>query len=371
MKRFLLQCLLTFITMPAVVHVQAQSRRNALDSLDYKIGQMIMIGIEDRKSLPENDPLIKDLKAGRVGGIVLFEKNIAPVNSKEKLKQLITDLQQAAATPLFISIDEEGGLVHRMKPKYGFVAMPSAAYLGRINNVDTTLYYNRRLVKEMSEVGINFNYAPDVDMAVNPENPVIAKVNRSFSADGGIVAKHAGMCILAHHEGGIKTILKHFPGHGSSSTDSHLGLVDVTNTWTTAELQPYKILLQTRQVDAIMTAHIVNRKLDPAGYPATLSRRIVQGLLRDSMGFQGVVCSDDMQMGAITQHYGFENAISLAINAGVDVLLFGNSVGTASQRITPSSILEIIKRQVQSGKISRAQIDAAYARIRQLKQKTY
>ncbi len=348
-------------------NVTAQTR----DSLDYKIGQMIMIGIEDRRSLPANDVIIKDLRAGKIGGIVLFEKNIAPENAKEQLKRLIADLQKEAPIPLFITIDEEGGMVHRMKPKYGFSAMPSAQYLGKLNNADTTLFYNRRLVGEMKYEGINLNYAPCVDMAVNPFNPVIVRPGRSFSKDAAVVAKQAGLVIQAHHEQGIKTILKHFPGHGSSATDSHLGIADVTNTWSAAELQPYKVLIRAGQVDAIMSAHIVNKKLDPSGYPATLSHKMVQELLRDSLGYNGVVFSDDMQMGAIAKNYGFEKAIGMAINAGVDVLMFGNTVGDVKSRMTASSIHAIIKKQVQEGKISVARIDAAYARIKKLKDKRF
>lgn len=358
--------LLLFIGIPSIA--AAQSRK---DSLDLKIGQMIMIGIGDRQTLPENDALRKDLRDGKIGGVVLFEKNIAATDSKNKLKTLVAALQKEVPIPLFITIDEEGGLVHRMKPKYGFSAMPSAQYLGRQNNADTTLFYNRRLVGEMKEMGINLNYAPCVDMAVNPQNPVIVKPGRSFSKDAVVVSRQAALVIMAHHEQGIKTILKHFPGHGSSATDSHLGIADVTNTWTSAELQPYKTLISAGQADAIMSAHIVNRKLDPTGLPATLSRTMVQGLLRDSLRYSGVVFSDDMQMGAIAKNYGFEKAIGMAINAGVDVLMFGNAVGDAKTRMTPGSIHAIIKKQVEAGTVSVAQIDAAYQRIMRLKRKSF
>lgn len=330
-----------------------------------------MIGIGDRKSLPATDPLIKDLRSGKIGGVVLFEKNISATNSKEQLRKLIKDLQKEAPTPLFITIDEEGGLVHRMKPKYGFSAMPSAQYLGKINNADTTLFYNRRLVGEMKYEGINLNYAPVVDMAVTRSNPVIVKPGRSFSKDGAIVAKQAGYVIQAHHEQDINTILKHFPGHGSSATDSHLGIADVTNTWTASELIPYKILIGAGKADAIMSAHIVNRKLDPSGLPATLSRKMVQGLLRDSLRYDGVVFSDDMQMGAIAKNYGFEKAIVMAINAGVDVLMFGNAVGESKTRMTPAAIFMIIKNNVQHGQITTARINEAYARIKKLKEKRF
>src|SRR5690606_6549667 len=117
--------------------------------------------------------------------------------------------------------DEEGGLVHRMKAKYGFVDIPSAAYLGKINNTDTTYLVTKRLTDVLHKHGIDLNYAPDIDLAINPSNPVIAKLGRSFSADHEVVSKHALACIEAHHSSGVRTVIKHFPGHGSSTTDSH------------------------------------------------------------------------------------------------------------------------------------------------------
>ncbi len=361
-----------FASLSAQSAAQAQRREKTVaDSLDFKIGQMIMIGIDDRKALTENDRLTNELRDGKIGGVVLFEKNIAPTDAKELLKKLITALKAAAPAPIFVSIDEEGGQVHRMKPKYGFVSMPSAQYLGRLNNQDSTLYYNRRLADELAYVGINLNYAPDVDVAINPNNPVIVKPGRSFSADPKVVAQQAAWCIQAHHEKGIRTILKHFPGHGSSATDSHLGIADVTNTWRPSELEPYKILMRSGQIDAIMGAHIVNKKLDPEGNPATLSRRMIKGLLRDSLGYNGPVFSDDMQMGAITRHYGLEKAINLSINAGVDVLMFGNTVGDVKDRVTATQVQAIIKKLVADGQVSRAQIDAAYRRIKWMKSRNF
>ncbi|WP_299255491.1 glycoside hydrolase family 3 N-terminal domain-containing protein [uncultured Cytophaga sp.] len=337
-------------------------------SLDEKIGQMIMIGINDRKSLPSNDSLIAEIKSGKMGGIILFEKNIANSNSAETLKKLISDLQNNAPTPLFISIDEEGGKVHRLKEKYGFVSMPSAEFLGKLNNIDTTIYFTTALAKQLQNLGINLNYAPCLDLATNSNNPIIAKVGRSYSADPAIVATQAAASIQTHHAYGVKTIVKHFPGHGSSSSDSHLGIVDVTNQWNIIELLPYKTLIDSGYIDAVMTAHIINEHLDASKLPGTLSKIMVTDILRTMLGFDGVVFSDDMQMYAISKNYGQENAIKLSILAGVDVLVFGNNV-SVTDRMKASEIHAIIKKLVLSGEIPESRINEAYERILTFKNK--
>jgi beta-N-acetylhexosaminidase len=338
------------------------------DSLDLKIGQMIMVGINSRTSISAIDTLHNEIKKRRMGGFIMFEKNINPTNSKENLKKLIADLQASASIPLMISIDEEGGKVHRLKEKYGFVKMPSAAYLGSLKNTDSTTYYTKILAAQLADLGITLNFAPDVDLATNPNNPVIAKANRSYSADPSIVSNHASASINAHREFGVKTILKHFPGHGSSTTDSHLGITDVTNQWKFMELQPYNTIIKANNCDAIMTAHIINCHLDTACLPATLSKTIVTDMLRNMMNYNGVIFSDDMQMFAISKNYGLENAIKLSINAGVDVLLFGNQVNP-QDKISASEVHAKIKKLVKSGEISLTRIHESYVRIMKLKGK--
>jgi beta-N-acetylhexosaminidase len=338
------------------------------DSLDLKIGQMVMMGIGERTFLSANDPLVGELHNGYIGGVVLFEKNLAKTSTKDSLKLLITRLQAYSPVPLFMSIDEEGGKVHRLKEKYGFFSLPSATQLGKIDNPDSTLFYNHKLAALLSDLGINLNYAPSVDMAVNPENTVIVKNERSFGAQPGLVAKHAALAIKAHHDYGIKTVIKHFPGHGSSTGDSHFGIVDVTNTWQIAELLPYDTLIRTGTVDAVMTAHIINRRWDTT-MPATLSQPVVTGMLRGLLGYKGVVFSDDMQMQAIGDQYGFENAIRMAINAGVDVIMFANTLPSADKRVTPTQVHQVIKNLVLKGEVSRARIDESYKRITAFKQR--
>ncbi len=341
---------------------------NSSYSLDFKIGQMVMMGINDRKVLDAKDELLTEIAEGKTGGIVLFEKNISPTNSKEALKKLIKDMQTKAQEPLFMSIDEEGGKVHRLKEKYGFVAMPSAAYLGHLNNLDSTFFYTQHLAALLAELGFNVNFAPDVDLALNPDNPVIVKSGRSYGADPKLVTLHALTSIKAHHLYDVKTAIKHFPGHGSSATDSHYGITDITKQWQYKELLPYKDIIQSGTCDAIMTAHIINCHLDTTCLPATLSKVIVTDILRGVLGFDGLVFSDDMQMHAISKNYGLENAIKLSILAGVDVLVFGNNV-TQSYRATASEVHAIIKKLVVSGEISESRIEESFVRIMDFKRK--
>ena len=160
--------------------------------------------------------------------------------------------------------------------------------------------------------------------------------------------------------------MKHFPGHGNSRSDSHAGIADVSKYWDKSELVPYKILLGEGVIDAIMTAHIINRKLDESGLPATLSEKIITGILRQEMGYQGVIISDDMQMHAISKYYGFAESIAMCINAGVDILMFSNNIKGAN-RYSPSNIHETIKGLVRSGKIKESRINESYARIMAMK----
>jgi beta-N-acetylhexosaminidase len=336
------------------------------DSLDIKIGQLIIFGFYGT-AVSKNDPVYKAVKDGKVGSILIYGRNIAVRNSNDSLQRLIRSFQKAATIPLFISIDQEGGLVNRLPRHLGFPNMPSAFYLGRKNDVDTTKYYSDNIAYTLSRLGINLNYAPVLDLH-NDSCPVLGARERCFSADPAEVAKQAGVVVRSHHYFGVQTVLKHFPGHGSSLRDSHFGVADVTKTWHRDELIPYQTLIENNLVDGIMTAHIVNAKLDPSKVPATLSRAILTGLLRDSLGFRGVIFSDDMLMEAISSHYGLRESIRKAIDAGVDILMFSNNIrGVADY--TPTNIHRIIKELVISGEIKPERIDESFRRVMQMKQK--
>lgn len=367
-KIILLLSILSIILL-SNFHVNSQSTDTlSIDSLDIMIGQMIISGVNDYAYINKKDLILEDIKNGLVGGVIIFKKNIAKKKSAEKLKYLIKTLQNAAPIPLFITIDEEGGKVNRLKPKYGFPKTVSAAYLGELDNLDSTSFYAQQTASTLSGLGINVNYAPDVDIAINPENPIIAGVQRSYSEDEKIVAKHAAQVVKSHRDNNIITVLKHFPGHGSSHTDTHKGITDVSDYWQFKELMPYKYLIDSGLADGIMSAHIVNKYLDENKLPATLSPIIITNILRGKLNYDGVIFSDDMQMNAISKEYGFEESIKMAILAGIDILIFANNV-LGNEKIRPSEICVIIKDLVLSGTIKEERIKSSYKRIINLKRK--
>ena len=335
------------------------------DSLDIKIGQMIMVGVAEQQ-LNEKSIILEEIAQGKVGGIILFEKNITPSNSYINLKQLTYTLQSKATIPLFMAIDQEGGRVNRLKTKYQFPKSVTAEYLGTLDNVDSTRFYGEITASTLAGLGFNVNFAPVVDVAINPDNPIIAKYGRSFSNSAELVAKHASLIVEEHRKYGVVTVLKHFPGHGSSKADTHLGIADVTSYWVEDELIPYEKMIEAGKVDAIMTAHIVNKKLDKKGNPGTLSEKVINGLLRKKLGHEGVVFTDDMQMHAITEHFGFEKSIELALKAGVDVMLFSNNIQGSDNR-TVDAVYAVIRKLVADGEISEERINESYQRIMKLK----
>ena len=305
-------------------------------------------------------------------GVILFDRDVAlasPVRNIEspaQVKSLINTLKSYTRVPLFVAVDQEGGFVARLKQKYGFPYNVSQQYLGNLNNDDSTRFYGHQTANTLIEAGFNLNFAPVVDLNINPENPVIGKIERSFSAKPDIVVHHAGLMIKEFHNQNIMSSLKHFPGHGSSTSDSHQGLTDVTNTWSEIELEPYRRLISGGFDDMIMTAHIYNGKLDE-NYPATLSNKIITGILRNQLQYKGVIVSDDMNMKAITEYYGLEKAIELSINAGVDILIFANNLIYDEEIAIKAQ--QIIKDLINSGKIKRTRIEESYNRIMKLKQK--
>ena len=307
-----------------------------------------------------------DIRDHNLGGVVLFDFDtptatpVRNVASPEQLTALVSGLQAAAATPLIVAIDEEGGKVARLDQRHGFPPTVSAQAMGERNDLAYTRQQAGAMADTLRSVGVNLNLAPVVDLNVNPANPIIGSLGRSFSADPTVVVEQAGAFIEAHHAAGVACTLKHFPGHGSSTGDTHLGVVDVTATWSATELIPFSRLIATETVDAILTAHVFNSTLDP-DYPATLSQATVTGILRERLGYDGLVLSDDMQMGAIRDAFGYEDAVRLAINAGVDVLTIANQ--QVFEEGIVATTIDLVERLVGEGQISEARIDASYRRI--------
>ena len=342
-------------------------------SLEEKIGSMLMVGFMGT-SAPKNSQICKDIRKYDLAGVILFDVN--PVNhkqaknisSKNQVVKLTQELQACSKDgKLLISVDQEGGKVQRLKSKYGFYGkFPKASDVIKLSDARVQQHYEQ-MGAELASVGINYNLAPDVDLAINKRNHVIYKLGRSFGSNPKQVVKYASIFMDAMHSNGVLTSLKHFPGHGSSLGDTHKGFVDVTNLWKPIELEPYRLLAQTHTIDTVMVAHVFNRKLD-AKYPATLSRKIINGKLRGEFGFSGVVITDDLQMGAINKKYGLKNTLKLAINAGNDILLFGNQLSVKSM-VKTSTLVNTVKSLISSGQVRLSDIEASNQRLERLKQK--
>lgn len=352
----------SFVLIAVVICFNASGQR-AVDSLDIKIGQMLLIGFPG----PQVDKqVLEEVRRGKVGSIILFEKNIPAKNSFAALKKIVWAYQEAAPIPLFICIDQEGGRVNRLKEKYGFPRSITAEEMGNAGTLDSVRFYSEMTAATLAGLGINMNFAPVVDLASNPNNPIIARYGRAFSANEDSVSMFAAEFVKGHRKFNVFTSLKHFPGHGSSQHDTHLGIADVTNFWEERELVPYKQLIAEGYADAVMTAHIVNKKLDAEGKPGTLSDNVVDGILRKRFHFDGVVFTDDMQMHAIAKHYGVADAIRLAILAGVDIMTFSNNISGSDKR-TVDVVHGIIRNLVNTGVISEERIDQSFDRIMKLK----
>ncbi|MEA3335724.1 MAG: glycoside hydrolase family 3 protein [Chloroflexota bacterium] len=338
-------------------------------SLRVKIGQMLLLGFQGL-TVDDTSPIIGDIRGNHLGGVVLFDYDGPSrsyrrnVQSPEQLKTLVDSLQQAAEIPLLVAADQEGGVVARLKPRYGFPATESHQSLGESNDSNATWMEAARMAKTLAQVGINLNLAPVVDLNINPDNPVIARYGRSFSADPETVTRHARAFVQAHHKQRVRCCLKHFPGHGSSTRDSHAGMVDITDTWSMDELVPYANLIAEGLTDSVMTAHVFNSHIDPE-FPATLSRPTITGLLRDRLFYDGVVISDDMQMGAIRKHFGFEEAILQSIEAGVDIIAIANN--SLFEPDAATQAIEAVRAAVDAGRISPERIDRSFQRIARLK----
>ena len=333
--------------------------------LKKMIGRMLIIGFSDSK-VDKNSPIIKQINKYDLGGVILFDRFYSK-NDKQKnivspsqLKKLTSDLQRLTNKPILISIDQEGGRVARLKPHYGFKHIPSAKKVSKLSLEEARAIYSTQS-KMLQSAGINTNFAPVVDLAINPKNKVIVGLERSFSKSAKRVSSYAKIVIEEQRKEGVLSVLKHFPGHGSSLGDSHKGFVDITQTWSEKELEPYRRLIASNDVDMIMTAHVFNKKLDKK-YPATLSYSVNTKLLRQKMAYRGVIISDDLQMQAISKHYSLKNAVTLAINSGVDILLYGNQL-SANQA---DKLVDTIYKQMKNGAIPLSRIVESNKRIANL-----
>lgn len=341
------------------------------NQLKEQIGQMIMVGFRGTEA-SENSDVYKMIKDAKVGGVVLFDYDLPSASFPRNIvnynqtKKLISDIQKYSATPLFVAVDAEGGNVNRLKQKYGFLPIVSAKTMGQDQTLQTIYAESESLAEELKALGFNMNLAPVVDVNINPENPIIGALGRSFSNDPNKVSELAKIFTENHLKNGVVAVAKHFPGQGSAKEDSHYGISDITNTYRAKELLPYENLNGEGLLKAVMAAHIINKKIDQK-YPATMSSVFLQDILRNQIGFNGVIISDDMQMAAITENYKLDDAIVSALNAGIDILTISNNSKNGYDPDAALKIRDIIFNAVKNGKINQQKIIDSYNRIISLK----
>jgi beta-N-acetylhexosaminidase len=343
--------------------------------LRKKIAQMIIVGFNGTE-ITQDNPIYNDIINENISGVILFSKDFRKILLKEKdttknikspkqLKKLVKQIRKLSPSKLFISIDEEGGQISRLSSSMGFnVETLSHKELGEKNDMELTYKQAKKIAKTLNDLGINVNFAPCVDLAINKESPIIYKKGRAFSDNPRIVAKHAQAYIQAHNKYKILTVAKHFPGHGSAIDDSHKGFTDISSTWNKTELEPYIYLNKKWLLNAVMIAHVYNKNLDKY-YPASMSKKIITRILKKAIKFKGIVFSDDMQMKAISDNFSLEDSIIASINAGVDVLIFGNNIKNDNN--IAKEFNDIVFNAVKDGKISQDRIEDAYNKIMAIK----
>ncbi len=339
--------------------------------LSSQLGQLLLVGFRGTE-VAGNQELYHLLCDLRVGGVILYERDAATggarnISSPEQVRRLTIDLRAlsescAGRVPL-IAADNEGGAVMRLNARAGYPPTLAHEELGDLDDVALTELEARRIGTMLREAGIDWNLAPVVDVGLNPFNTVVVQAGRTFSQRAERVTAHARAYLRGMNAAGILTALKHFPGHGSSFEDSHRDFVDVTTTADLeAELLPYRTLIGEGVVDAVMTAHVFNRNLDP-DYPATLSRRTIAGGLREGLGFEGLVVSDDLLMEGIVSRYGIEEAAVLALRAGVDLLLLSHNT-LAQHPSATDQVIAAIRQALADGRLTPETVELALTRVR-------
>jgi beta-N-acetylhexosaminidase len=336
-------------------------------TLAAKIAGLIVVGFRG-STLTDAPWVASALRGGGLGGVILFDRDqltgaLRNVHSPSQVTTLVRDLRAAGGDrPIIVSVDQEGGVVTRLSPAHGFPAVASEAAIGR-GTVTAARTWGAGIARTLASVGINLNFAPVVDLDVNPRSPAIGALDRSFSARPNIVIEMATAEIDAHHARGIRTTLKHFPGIGSATTNTDFRVADVTKTWTSTELEPFRALIAAGITDLVMAGHVVNGQLD-AKHPASLSKAVVTDLLRGELGWDGIVVTDDLQAAAITRAFGRDDAILLALEAGNDLLLLANQ--QVYDPAVVDRVVDVVSRAVASGRLPEDRIDEAWGRIQRL-----
>lgn len=328
---------------------------------------MIIVGFQgDDAGDKSVKALAAELAAGTLGGVMYLKPNVKSLDDVKAMNALFRGADPDL--PPFITLDQEGGPVERLTKSVGFTELPSASDIAKANTPGEAEAIYAKMARAVAGLGFTVNFGPVADLAINPDNQVITKYGRAFGKDAARVAGYDAAFIRAHHAAGLLTALKHFPGHGSSTADSHEGFVDISKTWSPGELGPYRTLIGEGVVDFVMVGHLFHKDHAGAGalkVPASLSPEWIGGVLRGELGFDGAVISDDLEMGAIREHFDLTDTVRRAVMAGVDVLLFSNTsryhAGLADE------VRAILVNEAEADPAFRARVEESYGRIAALK----
>lgn len=336
------------------------------------IGALLCVGFRGAgPGDPAYESDVAALAAARVGAVILFDVDVArmrrlrddgvpdadarsraPRNVLDpaQLRGLVADLRRRLRPDLLVCIDQEGGRVSRLRDERGFVTGPAAAEFAALDAPARAAAADAQ-ARQLAALGVNVNFAPCVDVAVNPDGPAIARMGRAFGDHPGPVCDAARIVLAAHRRRGVAACLKHFPGHGSAGADSHLGLPDVTDTYDAArELEVYRTLLR-EPPPLVMAGHLLNRAFDPL-LPASLSRPTLTGLLRETLGFAGVIATDSLDMRAVSDRFPLDELLPLALNAGADLLLHGFNPAQDAAACPAAAMAESVGRAIRDRRIA-------------------
>lgn len=331
---------------------------------------MVLVGF--RGLTPhEAEPTLRQIRAGSIGAVVLYDvdaqsgerRNIA---SPQQLSKLVEAIKEAGQIPPLVTVDAEGGFFQKLRPRHGFAPTASAGDMGERNDLAFTRSNAGVIADMLVDAGIDMNLAPVVDF-LNVTASYYSLVRRTIAPDSALVIAHAREFVLTHRERGILTTLKHFPGMRGALTPYSPGLNEKIEDWSEEELEPFRVLIAEGLADAVLTTRVVYPQIDP-GVPACLSKKIVGGMLRSDLGYDGVAISDPMEMQAVWDAFGFEAGTILAVNAGIDFVLLcqvSSIVPYCDDRV--DEMIRVLSDAVARGDVAESRIDEACRRILTLK----
>lgn len=329
--------------------------------LAEKVGQMLLLGFIGRDAETEGADIIADhLENRRIGGVLFLRHNVRSREGAESSARRFGEIDPTA----WMAIDQEGGLVQRLSRDLGYTHIPRAMHVAEARSPQSAGDLYRLGAEEFRAAGFNMNLAPVADVH-DPDNAVIGRHGRAYGTDGTTIADYAGAFIEAFESAGAVCAIKHFPGHGRSRGDSHDGFVDISQTWSEAELDPFRQLIDRGRAHLIMGGHLTLRAVDPSGAPVTFSRPVLEGLLRDRLGFAGAVMTDDLDMAAIRQNYDQREAVLRSIEAGNDIIMMSNSAAPDPE--LPQRVAGWVGEAIAEGRFDEARIDASVARLEVLR----